>query len=100
MVADVTSQGELRGYAEVDPAALPAECLDEAGDEPLGIARLLGKGYMAFTVDLAPDGERYQGIVELSGDSAVDLEAFRAFYKNVEGRWPEKTGPIEFSKKR
>ena len=72
MVADVTSEGELRGYAEVDPRGLEAARAAEGGEKAPGVARWLGKGYMAFTVDLAPDGERYQGIVELSGDSLAD----------------------------
>ncbi len=72
MVADVTSEGELRGYAEVDPAGLETALSAEGGEETPEVARWLGSGYMAFTVDLAPDGERYQGIVELSGDSLAD----------------------------
>jgi len=76
MVADVTSDGELRGYAEVDPAGLEMARAAEGGPEAPGgvaeVARWLGSGYMAFTVDLAPDGERYQGIVELTGDSLAD----------------------------
>jgi molecular chaperone Hsp33 len=72
MVADVTSDGALRGYAEVDPAGLEAALAAEDGAESPAVARWLGKGYMAFTVDLAPDGERYQGIVELTGDSLAD----------------------------
>jgi molecular chaperone Hsp33 len=72
MVADVTSDGELRGYAEVDPAGLETARAAEGGGGAPEVARWLGSGYMAFTVDLAPDGERYQGIVELSGDSLAD----------------------------
>ena len=72
MVADVTSDGELRGYAEVDPAGLEIARAAEGGGGAPEVARWLGSGYMAFTVDLAPDGERYQGIVELSGDSLAD----------------------------
>jgi molecular chaperone Hsp33 len=72
MVADVTSAGELRGYAEVASADMQA--LEDGGGDAgaAGLARLLGRGYMAFTVDLAPDGERYQGIVELTGDTLAD----------------------------
>jgi molecular chaperone Hsp33 len=72
MVADVTSQGELRGYAEADAAALETAKSAGAGADPATVRRWLGSGYMAFTVDLAPDGERYQGIVELTGDSLAD----------------------------
>ena len=72
MVADVTSEGELRGYAEADPAVLETALTAAAGADAPAVARWLGSGYMAFTVDLAPDGERYQGIVELAGDSLAD----------------------------
>jgi molecular chaperone Hsp33 len=72
MVADVTSEGELRGYAEVDPAGVTTALAAASDGTPAGVARWLGRGYMAFTVDLAPDGERYQGIVELTGDTLAD----------------------------
>jgi len=36
----------------------------------------------------------------LTGDLPQDLESLRAFYADIEGRWPEKTGPIEFPPKR
>jgi molecular chaperone Hsp33 len=72
MVADVTSEGELRGYAEVDPAKVEAVVAAQSDTASADVARWLGRGYMAFTVDLAPDGERYQGIVELTGDTLAD----------------------------
>lgn len=72
MVADVTSEGELRGYAEVDPAGVEAAVAAGPGAACADVARWLGRGYMAFTVDLAPDRERYQGIVELTGDTLAD----------------------------
>jgi len=72
MVADVTSEGELRGYAEVDRAAVEAAANAAPGAASAEVARWLGRGYMAFTVDLAPDRERYQGIVELTGDTLAD----------------------------
>ena len=94
MVADVTPEGELRGYAEVDRAQLETLLSAEAGDDSPGLALFLGKGYMAFTVDLAPDGERYQGIVELTGESLADCvnhyfrqsEQLKTAFKLVAGR--------------
>ena len=65
MVADVTADGALRGYAEVERAKLRA-------DSPGG-PRLLGAGYMAFTVDPGGDSERYQGIVEIAGETLADF---------------------------
>ena len=36
------------------------------------VPRYLGTGFLAFTVDQGPDTERYQGIVDLAGDSLED----------------------------
>lgn len=76
LVADMTSDGGLRGCATFDEERL------QHAREQLGalktvegsenhLAQYLGKGYIAFTVDQTP-GERYQGIVELQGASLVD----------------------------
>lgn len=62
LVADVTSEGDMRGYAQV---AEGVKAL--AGD-----ARLLGKGYLAFTVDQNNKKDRYQGIVELSAGTVAE----------------------------
>ena len=37
--------------------------------------RCLGSGFLAFTVDQGPDTDRYQGIVELTGDRLEDSAA-------------------------
>jgi molecular chaperone Hsp33 len=66
MVVDVTSGGAMRGYAQFDAeavAALPADA---------SLPRLLGGGYLAFTVDQGEDTDRYQGIVELTGADLVE----------------------------
>jgi molecular chaperone Hsp33 len=69
MVADVTSTGDLRAYAQFDEDALAKV----AGDIAIAPApALLGKGHIAFTVDQGPDTERYQGIVELYGKTLAD----------------------------
>ena len=67
LVADATNDGAIRGYAQVD-GDVPAE--DDVKDAP--IPRLLGAGYLAFTVDQGPDSERYQGIVDLDGATLGD----------------------------
>lgn len=67
MVADVTSDGDLRGFAQVSGEVPDAESI---GDAP--VPRLLGGGYLAFTVDPGPGMDRYQGIVELSGATLED----------------------------
>lgn len=69
MVADVTSDGKVRGYAQFDQ-----DELDQAMAGPIEapVPRLLGNGYLAFTVDQGSDTERYQGIVELDGATLAD----------------------------
>ncbi|HET8726743.1 MAG TPA: Hsp33 family molecular chaperone HslO [Alphaproteobacteria bacterium] len=65
MVADVTSDGGVRGYARYDASKLPA-------DGSRDVRTLLGEGYLAFTVDQGEHTERYQGIVELAGDNLAE----------------------------
>lgn len=67
MVADVTSDGAVRGFAQVTGDVPATETI---GDAP--VPRLLGEGYLAFTVDQGGDMDRYQGIVELSGGTLED----------------------------
>src|SRR6185437_3882576 len=66
IVADVSSDGAVRGYAQYDEARLAALGTlqsEKAGTNP-SVPDLMGKGYIAFTVDQGEDTERYQGIVE------------------------------------
>lgn len=66
LVADFASPGTIRGYAQFDPEAL--ELAAEAADPASApVPRLMGSGYLAFTVDQGEDAERYQGIVPLEG---------------------------------
>ncbi|MEC8792977.1 MAG: Hsp33 family molecular chaperone HslO, partial [Pseudomonadota bacterium] len=54
VVADVTSAGDLRGYAAFDAdkvAAVAAAADDRAADGSASVPGLLGGGYLAFTVD-------------------------------------------------
>ena len=80
IVADVTSAGDIRGYARFDEAKLAAADAAAAADAGGSVvSRYLGKGFLAFTVDQGADTDRYQGIVELTGDSLSDCadEYFR-----------------------
>lgn len=75
MVADMTSEGHLRGYAGFDAAKLEAALAGDGGAPDAGrpgVAELLGAGYLAFTMDQGPGTERYQGIVDLSGPALAD----------------------------
>jgi molecular chaperone Hsp33 len=71
LVTDVTSTGELRAWAKFDPEKLVTEA---AKPRPPGAApQYLGSsGHLGFTVDQGPDTERYQGIVELTGETLAD----------------------------
>ena len=62
LVSDVTSSGEVRGTAGYDDDRLSS--LLKKNPNPTALD-LLGKGYLAFTVDQGEFAERYQGIVEL-----------------------------------
>ena len=82
LFADVTSQGHIRSYAAFD---------DQLTDQflptgPAVLPRLMGSGYVAFTVDQAAAngdaGHRYQGIVELEGPHMGDCAV--AWFKNSE----------------
>ncbi len=96
MVADVTDDGDLRGFAGFDPDAVAAVT---AQDPAAGLTRLMCKGQIAYTVDLGDKEERYQGIVALSGDRLADClqHYFRASEQirsgivcaadKVDGRW-------------
>lgn len=78
MVADITNDGQMRGYANFDDSAAhePTDGTDEDA-----FARLVGAGgHLALTVDQSSTGgESYQGIVELDGRSLRDsmLSYFR-----------------------
>ncbi len=67
MVADVTTEGALRGYAQFDETAVAALGVDRPS-----VPRLFGAGHLAFTVDQGSHTERYQGIVELTGSTLAE----------------------------
>jgi len=74
LVADFESPGNVRGYAHIDPDALTS-ALERGIASP---ADLLGKGYLALTIDQGADMDRYQGIVKLdeTGLAAAAHEYF------------------------
>jgi molecular chaperone Hsp33 len=103
MVVDVTTAGAVRGYAQYDEEKLTrALAAEAAGGPPVAgsVPRLLGGGYIAFTVDQGEHTDRYQGIVELQGASLGECahhyfrqsEQIRAGIKlavgrDMAGRW-------------
>jgi molecular chaperone Hsp33 len=89
LVADVTSAGAVRGYAQYDEALL-------AKVTSPSVPRLLGAGHIAFTVDQGEHTDRYQGIVELQGATLAECahhyfrqsEQLQAGIKTAIGRDP------------
>lgn len=81
LVTDVTSSGQMRGYAQFDRARLEA-ALGEGAPDISTVPRLLGAGTLAFTVDQGPDTERYQGVVALEG--ATLAECAQGYFKQSE----------------
>ncbi|OJW53357.1 MAG: hypothetical protein BGO67_01235 [Alphaproteobacteria bacterium 41-28] len=95
-VIDITHKGDIRGYMQFHPQEIKDK--DNFRD-------LLGRGYLAFTVDQGLKIERYQGIVALNHetlshalehyfDQSEQLETrlFIASEKTKEGIW--KSGAI------
>jgi len=70
LLSDCTQEGGLRGYARAD-AEKVADLLARS-PEPTA-AELLGRGYLAFTVDQGGEMDRYQGIVDIEGDRLSDM---------------------------
>lgn len=70
MVVDLTSDGAVRGYADFDAERVAA--LSDSDAKSLPVSAVLGTGYLAFTVDQGAETERYQGIVELLGETLGD----------------------------
>jgi len=70
LLADCTDTGALRGYARAEPDWLAREL---AKDSAPTAGRLLGDGFLAFTVDQGPDEHRHQGLVSIDGESLADM---------------------------
>ncbi len=64
MVCDMISGGLIRACATFDR--------EDITDDMQASLSLFGKGYLAFTVDQGAHMERYQGIVELKGETLAD----------------------------
>jgi len=69
MVADVKTDGAVRGYAQYDAKRLGEIAMVDGNPS---VPQLLGSGYIAFTVDQGDDTERYQGIVEIVGTTLAE----------------------------
>jgi molecular chaperone Hsp33 len=74
IVADVSTEGAVRGYAQYDRDrldAVPSRSLGKPEISP-SVPELIGTGYIAFTVDQGEHTERYQGIVDLAGATLAE----------------------------
>lgn len=81
IVTDVTSAGQVRGYAQYDAAAVEAVVAAAPKlDNP--VQRLLGGGNLAFTVDQGVNADRYQGVVPLEGGTVADCA--HAYFRQSE----------------
>lgn len=77
LVADVTSEGGIRGYAQFASDGLGAE-----PNQQVKTTKLIGKGYLAFTVDQKRKDDRYQGLVEMQGNTLA--EAVQHYFRQSE----------------
>ncbi|MEM9878696.1 MAG: Hsp33 family molecular chaperone [Pseudomonadota bacterium] len=66
LVADYFDGGGLRGYAQFDAASVSLY------GKAASLKALTGTGYLAITMDQGSDGERYQGIVDLNGETLAE----------------------------
>lgn len=82
MVADVTSDGALRGYARYDEKQIELLINSAVDISGAPVPRLLGGGHMAFSVDQGEHMERYQGISELDGATLADCA--HHYFRNSE----------------
>ena len=73
LVADLTTDGAIRGYAQFDSWKLAIALGAGNTDVPEGyVPKLFGQGRLAFTVDQGRHTERYQGVVPLEGPTLAD----------------------------
>lgn len=72
IVADVSTAGAVRGYAQYDAERLPELAAVTASGQSPSVPDLIGSGYIAFTVDQGERTERYQGIVEIAGATLAE----------------------------
>ncbi|MEP6342065.1 MAG: Hsp33 family molecular chaperone [Maricaulaceae bacterium] len=69
LVADCTTDGNLRGYARYDEAQLKSIQLDNRNPSA---EALFGKGTFSMTIDQGPDMDQYQGLASIEGENLSD----------------------------
>lgn len=78
LVADFTTPSALRAYARFDEARVA----EYAAEDKTSPAELMGKGVLAMTVDQGDYSQRYQGIVELDGQTLDEVA--RTYFRQSE----------------
>jgi molecular chaperone Hsp33 len=73
LITDITNKGHLRGYARFETDKLQNQ---------LNYQDLVGTGYLALTVDQLLDNARYQGVVDIDGDSLA--QSVRHYFQQSE----------------
>ena len=71
LVVDLTSEGGMRAYAQFDEERVAAAVADPAAPHAEAL-HLLGSGQLAFTVEPNDARDRYQGVVELRGQTLAE----------------------------
>lgn len=69
LVADCTTDGNVRGYARWDEDQLKEIALDNRNP---GAETLLGGGTFSMTIDQGPDMDQYQGLSAIKGERLSD----------------------------
>ncbi len=98
MVADLTSEGAIRGYARFDESRILALSPEELKENP--VQALLQNGTLHFTVDQGQFTERYQSIVSLTQSTLAKCvnhyfeqsEQFKAILTLAVGSTADTTG--------
>tara|TARA_Y100001936_G_scaffold252501_1_gene312399 strand:- start:5150 stop:6106 length:957 start_codon:yes stop_codon:yes gene_type:complete len=72
LLVDVTTDGDMRGYAKFDSEKLEKVLEDGAAGPQQNVPKFLGTGYFALTVDQGPDTHPYQGVVQLEGATLAE----------------------------
>jgi molecular chaperone Hsp33 len=78
LVVNYEAPGRVRGYVRYDKARFAASADEGALDQ----GALLGRGHLAITIDPGEEMERYQGIVELTGEGLT--EAALSYFQRSE----------------
>ena len=77
LVVNYEAPGRVRGYVRYDKARFAA-----SAEGALDQGALLGRGHLAITIDPGEEMERYQGIVELTGEGLA--EAALSYFQQSE----------------